>query len=212
MRTLAALGALALLFSGCDRKPPPPPVRGSGESEYKIPWKNPERIELGTFEVTSGVLVVRDPCYPLEPKPDGGHVAPAKNGRWRAVIVRIDAGNWGTRVAELIAFLPGAAEGIWTAGKDIIAVDSGQAGIFDRAHFANNALVPQDYKWKDKPIDEKQRWYSLCCEKTLEAPHAGVVPHGAVSSAGLGDGGYDWYFRKDGAGEVVAVKVVFLPE
>ena len=55
-------------------------------------------IELGSFEVKSGVLVVSDPCYDLDLEASYmGVVEQAVNGVWHGIIERIDAGDWGER-------------------------------------------------------------------------------------------------------------------
>src|SRR5262249_29915379 len=154
----------------------------------------------------------RDPCYPLDGDDAARTAKPARRGSWKATVVSIDAGNWGTRNAELIV-VHSEARGAPSWGREPrgLGVDSGQVGVFDRPHYGDDALVPKDYRWKDRPVDPKQPWCSLCCEKTLSEAGAGVVPFGAVSSSGIGDGIYDWFLWID-RGDLVGIKVLFLPE
>ncbi len=211
--TLAALALLGL--ASCDR-PGPAGTQAKPalamDDEEGFGRKDAKSIEIGTFEVASDQLVVSDPCYSVKDEGLHGNARPVRRGRWKATIVRIDAGDWGHRNAELIAVHSGAAgTPSWKKQEDVLGVDSGQLGVFDRARYSDDTLVPKDYQWKDKPIDPEQPWYSLCCEKTLSDAGAGVVPFGAVSSSGLGDGAYEWFLWKEKE-EVVGVKVLFLRE
>jgi hypothetical protein len=89
-------------------------------------------------------------------------------------------------------------------------VDSGQAGIFDRAHFRDQTVVPAGMTWKHGPWDETDRWYSMCCDTTTSST-AGTIPFGVVSSSGMGDGGYR-VLAADSADGVVALRLVFLEQ
>ncbi len=53
-------------------------------------------------------------------------------------------------------------------------------------------------------------WYSMCCQHTLSERSAGVIPGGAVSESGYGDGAYECFYRVNPNDEVVGVKIVFL--
>lgn len=105
--------------------------------------------EVGTFDVTSGKLVVSDPCYTA---PD---VLPfVRNGKWTASVVKSDEGGWGIRIAELIAcvrdeklFTPC---GSWEKAPFEVGVDSGQAGIFDNDHFRKDE-DERGYKYEYRP-------------------------------------------------------------
>jgi hypothetical protein len=48
----------------------------------------------------------------------------------------------------------------------------------------------------------------MCCDRTLHKDQAGVIPFGAVSSSGGGDGYYKCLVKKDGD-EVVGVLIDF---
>jgi hypothetical protein len=117
------------------------------------------------------------------------------------------------RCGELQAFL--AAEPVpdrphWKGLHRDIGVDSGQAGFFDWQHFRSRSAVPADWPWKRPMLIPQQPWYSMCCDVTLFGDHAGVIPYGAVSSSGWGDGGYRAYALRDDAGVVVGLRLVFL--
>lgn len=55
-------------------------------------------------------------------------------------------------------------------------------------------------------------WYSSCCDLTLSEIGAGVIPGGAVSSSGYGDGGYVASISTDDNSEIVAIRIVFISE
>lgn len=48
-----------------------------------------------------------------------------------------------------------------------VGVDSGQAGIFDRAHYQDASTVAS----VPDPIYKKDPWYSACCHQTRKAEH-----------------------------------------
>jgi len=83
--------------------------------------------------------------------------------------------------------------------------------------------------WRPRKDDDEDgnRWYHINGAKTLgcNAPVGiykdvkdvkmslgGVIPFGAVSSSGFGDGGYTCYTIENEDGQVVAIKVVFIGE
>jgi len=173
---------------------------------------------VGKFKVVSGEIIVSDPCYD---KPEEMNIKnlsgrlKAKNGEWRAKVVTSDEGDWGQRVAYLICNhidhpIKHDSQGL--VGVDFeVAVDSGQAGVFDSSNFKDDASVGGLKRYyKEDAICEDEPWYSICCDRTLndDGPGAGVIPHGAVSSTGYGDGGYECLVKKDGD-EVVGVVINF---
>lgn len=199
-----------LLLVSCD-KPADTPTAVAAQGE-RFSRKTAKTLDVGTFEVISDQLIASDPGYPAEEAGLHGLARPARRGTWKATVIRIDTGNGDHRNAELWAIHAGAkAKPDWKKRDGALGVDSGQLGIFDRSTYYDPGVVPKDYKWKDKPVAEDLPWYSLCCEQTLADPGAGVIPHGAVTHSGFGDGAYEWYAwgEKD---EVVGVRVVFLPE
>lgn len=159
-----------------------------------------EIMEVGRFE-SQGPLWVSDPCYGIE---DAGAIIKDGKGVWRALALRVEEGDWGPRCARLMIVRdePGVEplEALSASGWKKIgdcSVDSGQAGFFDR-----EARAKRDEK-------EVESAYRACCDVTLSAPGAGVVKSGAVSSSGLGDGGYAIKeLRREG--RLVAARVDFL--
>lgn len=177
--------------------------------------------KIGEFEVTSGTLRVSDPCYETSTW-CSGQVEGARTGKWTAFVKRGELEDWGLRVAELAVFsgrLSPKSRLNWNPVKFEVGVDSGQAGIFDLAHYRNKmSVTPADFpsrteenawvfdRLKDDPF------YAACCAHTSCIAGAGVLRFGAVSSSGIGDGGYDAFVARNDKGEVVAVKIEFLQE
>ena len=97
-----------------------------------------------------------------------------------------------------------------------VAVDSGQAGVFDSANYQNDEsiahLTDADRLYaEDKIRWPEEPWYSWCCDRTLGEAGAGIVPNGAVSSTAYGDGSYECTLVKED-GLVVGVIIDFVGE
>lgn len=174
-------------------------------------------LYLGTFEATSGELVVSDPCYDL-----GtwcmGNLKNIKKGKWHAYSMVEDSEG---RNSALFIY----HESI-DAGKAFkyfnreykvneapfeVGVDSGQAGFFDPEVFKNDASVPADFEFDD-PIWKEKGWYGMCATITLGCDGAGIMPGGAVSSSGYGDGGYFCHFAIDEHHDTIYADIVFIDD
>jgi len=93
---------------------------------------------------------------------------------------------WGDRIARVVVEHVEHAGAAGYQKLDFeVGVDSGQAGVFDLSHYWNDSVAPE--------VAPEEVWYSMCCAVTLSECSAGVVPFGAVSSSGYGDGGYDGF-------------------
>jgi len=168
-----------------------------------------------TFEVTSGAIVCSDPCYTLDTW-CMGIVENVKNGTWVADIERMDVDGWGNRIAVLeVRHIDHTNVGFdfnehlpFTGG-----VDSGQFGFFDKAFYRNDESAKDLEKYdfsSDFDKEDGDIWYRACCQKTLGEESWGVLPNGAVSSSGFGDGSYDVFGVKNKDGEYVAFAVVYI--
>lgn len=162
-------------------------------------------MQLGTFEVKSGKLMVSDPCYSIDKCLHCQvQLSNVKNGMWSAFTKYEDAGMWGNRVHELEARF-GACSIKDYQWEEIggAAVDSGQLGIFEL----------DMYHGGEDDYDDVNGWYRKCCNYTLDIKgQASSLEGGCVSSTGYGDGSYPCYIAKDSEGKIVAVKVVFIDE
>lgn len=155
--------------------------------------------ETRTFEVTSGKIIVTDPCYEF----DEENVIPAKNGTWT---MSVNTNNQGV-IAELIVlhsdyYKVGAVERILDM---TCPVDSGQAGVFDADLYS---------KYQGGEYDDMESFYGRACHLTCETKEQnGVVimggtAIGAVSSSGYGDGNYEVAGFYDGD-ELYGIRVYF---
>lgn len=171
-----------------------------------------QEIELGSFEVVSGKLVISDPCY------DrgiwcAGTLENVRNGEWNAKADYVEVEDWGRRVAKLTAWhqdCPSDASLTRRGTLFEVGVDSGQAGIFDDRYYQDGTILPLPKTYTAE--DVRAVWYSHCCEITLARLQAGVLPYGVVSSSGFGDGGYDCVQYLTDSGEVVKVEIEFITE
>lgn len=171
--------------------------------------KSPKELNLGTFEVESGRLMISDPCYHKGTWCQG-ELKNVRNGSWNATVVETNEGEWGVRCAELIATHVNAPNigRIWAKQDIDVGVDSGQAGIFDSEHYRLND-DENDYEYQGDKLTPNDPWYCMCCDRTLNSPGAGVIPFGVVSSSGFGDGSYRCFVREEND-EIVAVKIIFI--
>lgn len=176
--------------------------------------RNPKEY-LGYFEITSGQVMVSDPCYEIGTWCQH-ELDKVKNGKWMSVKVSSDEKDWGIRVAELYAYTgdePEEEDFEHVEGASI-GVDSGQAGIFDLSAYRNDKLIDineiQNHFWRNENDEIGQLWYGACCDITSSGKSAGSLTGGVVSSSGYGDGGYDLYAVKDAEGLITAIKVVYI--
>lgn len=167
-------------------------------------------IQLGDFEVTSGQLVVSDPCYELD---TGtiimGLLDDVLQGTWVGQVEKTEVRDWGEACSKLTAYHRSVAEQLehleWVKCSFIVGVDSGQAGIFDM----NKYRIP-DSDSQGTSSDSDSDWYFACCDITESGHEAGVLDGGVVSRTGMGDGAYGVYIAMNQQNQIVGVKIVFL--
>ncbi|MBE9915685.1 DUF4241 domain-containing protein [Paenibacillus donghaensis] len=170
-------------------------------------------IPLGQFEVTSGKVVVSDPCYDLNPETIiMGVLENVLNGNWNAEVHKTEVRDWGEACSRLIAFHDAFAgrqdELAWIKGNFIVGVDSGQAGIFD----VNKYRLPDPGVQEMEPDTTDSDWYYVCCDLTGSEEEAGVLDGGVVSHSGLGDGGYAAYYAVNDQNQIIGVKIIFIKD
>ncbi len=172
--------------------------------------------ELGTFELTQPIMRISDPGYNRDVW-CSGTVENCKAGTWEAAVFVRDEDQFGDRMGvlaarhaetgpkfSLINRKSNSGKGGWSECPFEVGVDSGQAGIFDDAHYQDNDIF--DTPAKSGYGDE---WYNHCCDITFSRLPAGVLPYGVVSSSGFGDGGYYAMQHTDADGEIDGIYVVF---
>ena len=180
-----------------------------------------EFIELGDFELTASTMRVSDPCYDRAVH-CSGVISRCKRGTWNAGVLKVE--SFGHRCAALIvrheqtSFVMDeirngtalkAAIDLCDELPTTLGVDSGQLGFFDDAFYQDVSV----FNGEDTPkFESDDQWYAYVCDITLSRIGAGVIPYGAVSSSGYGDGGYPCYTHADKNGEVDFAFVVFIDE
>lgn len=161
---------------------------------------------LGTFTVESGHIIISDPCYKKSVIKKGlstTHEVPI--GIWKASVTR------GDRVSALIVEYADTGESCkWVKTGETVAVDSGQMSIFDEKFY----LKVSEAKGRELAhYIKRDPFYAACCALTCgpnsESRDGGVLPHGAVSPSGYGDGVYEVYIKTLANGTIVGVKVSF---
>lgn len=147
--------------------------------------------ELGTIELSNEV-VISDPCY-NEDTWCTAEFDNVKPGTYRCKALLVDEGDWGIRVAELIAV---HTDNMKVINKLVarVGVDSGQMGIYDNNYFSSTR--------------DNEEWYENVCQITNE--DAGCLEDKAVVSlSGYGDGMYDVLVAKE-KGIITGFKVKFI--
>lgn len=150
--------------------------------------------KLGTFTVSTGKLMVTDPCY------DKGTwctaaVENAAKGQWEAEVERVDCGMWGNRVQKLTVRAVGKKPTSHERLDADIGVDAGVCGVFE------NKPNYGDIDWA-KVCDEMKTAFGGIASKGN-----GFHCEGAWSSSGYGDGSYDAFVGCDENGEVVEITI-----
>ena len=167
----------------------------------------PDKKFLGTFNVESGCLIVTDPCYEYDPF---NVLLNVQNGTWIAEITTERYDGVTQLYAHRTCF---EGNGHWRTAGFIVHVDSGQAGIFDAAHFDKDEDVSPEETFENvsfRDSTDHTRWYKMCCDRTLGPDSAGVIPFGAVSASGWGDGGYECEYFETDDGLVTAVRINYI--
>lgn len=174
-----------------------------------------KRINIGSFEVISGEVMVSDPCYEVGTWCQG-KLENVLNGHWHATVLVSDEGSWGKRIAQLEVVHSGCTlrslSSGWKQEAFEVGVDSGQAGVFDTKHYRDDKVVEGFARLSQEIICPETPWYSLCCDRTMTEAGAGTIPFGVVSSSGFGDGGYTCFTHRDADGDVVGIRIVFITE
>ncbi len=165
-----------------------------------------------SFEVVSGTLVCSDPCYSLDTW-CMGIVENVKKGKWNAKIE-----GEGGLISVLIVSHETNPYPTFVFSDPLpfdAGVDSGQFGFFDKDFYRNDESAKDLPKYdfsNDFDREAGDVWYRACCDLTLGDERWGVLPNGAVSSSGYGDGSYDVFAETNPEGEVIALCVVYLWE
>ena len=172
----------------------------------------------------SSKVVVSDPCYSRDTW-CMGFLENVKPGNFTPILEYEDREE---RVRELTvvheskSYIPPSS---WEKQDFEVGVDSGQAGIFC------DTIYPVGKETGE--YGDKSTFYGTCCEATLGEGYRAiekwgrdgqkgprpewnqgdtVFGKGLVSSSGYGDGGYDCFVARNAEGQIIAIKIEFIPE
>lgn len=174
--------------------------------------------KLGIVKVTSGKLIVGDPCY--DDSMDYEKLA-AVNGDWKAqVSISNSKGFNEGRVVSLTLAHSSVHPDQSKQRLATLGVDSGQMSAFDAKSYRKDELAKgmKTPKWltakrlREEPKGEM--FYGACCALTCSDESEGLKGGnfkevGVVCESGWGDGSYSLYIWKKG-NKVVKVQVKFL--
>lgn len=156
-------------------------------------------IKLGSFKVVEGKMVVADPSYDCG---DSGTVLLKKvlSGKYLASVTTAD--NLITSLKICHSDYKNCDLKFKCCG--FIAVDSGQAGFFDKNYFVEN---------QGGELGDLNSFYGLTCSITMSPKQAGTIhKKGVVSSSGFGDGCYNLFVAKNSANKIVSAYIEFISQ
>lgn len=178
--------------------------------DWHVPKVNTNKPKtVGTFTVGSGKLVVSDPCYQVDNEEDLQIIlSNVKNGKWTATISYTPE-----EVVKNVFVFYGEKKpsGKWHVCDKLIGVDSAQAGIFDMKAFGRDDAI----QYVVKNVDDIEisevglKYYVACSDMVASDAQGGVVPGGAVSMSGYGDGMYEVKVKYNISKKVVGVMIDF---
>lgn len=162
--------------------------------------------DFGLFDVTTGFLIITDPCE-LGQDDNVNQTIVVSKGKWRGTVTKgIDQ----KRIASLLVTKEDliVSDELSIVPNGYVKVRTGQLGIFDLSAYRDDSLLPPLTKIFN---ESGEIFYNHCCISTLSRKRSGLFPFGIVSSTGYGDGIYEVQLLKDD-GETVGIKVIFIPE
>lgn len=169
------------------------------------------QVTIGRFEQISDKMIVSDPSYEYVPEE---HEPNSCLMKLNIVVDNVLSGQWVMILlikkdikdsnAELLCIHNSVTDShssiLQIPWRKIggIGVDTGQAGIYDLRNYHNNLRYDNE-------------WYEMNSNLTNKpTDYSGVIPYGAVSSSGFGDGMYPVYVATNENSKIVAVKIVFI--
>lgn len=164
---------------------------------------------MNTFTVSSGKIRATDPCYEVDVW-CAHTIDNVKNGTWYSYQVKSNEGLWGERTSELSVIHSDYIHQYCLYKKLLgsFGVDSGQFGFFDDAEY--RALAKDQFEY------EPNTFYGIICDQTLDPEDVtrglAMVPFGTASRSGFGDGTYPVFAAYNSAGEIIALKAVYISD
>ncbi|MFS0781227.1 SMI1/KNR4 family protein [Bacillus sp. 1P06AnD] len=174
--------------------------------------KKNKPVKVGTFLVESEKLIITDPGYRVDEEQE-----------MQIIIENVKKGTWNSSISysdeEVVDYLLAfhgdkKPRGKWHLCDKWIGIDSAKAGIFDLETFGRDEMVPYEVEnTDDLDMDEEgMKYFVACCDKVSSNAQGGVVPGGAVSMSGYGDGVYQVNVKYNISKEVVGVMIDFRNE
>ena len=161
-------------------------------------------IKLGSLNISEDKIVVADPSYDCG---DSGTVLLKKvlSGKYFASIKATNLKDCGQIVTSLkICHSDYKNSDLNFERYGFIAVDSGQAGFFDKNYFVEN---------QGGELGDLNSFYGLTCSITMSPKQAGTIhKKGVVSSSGFGDGCYNLFVAKNSANKIVSAYIEFISQ
>lgn len=157
-------------------------------------------FKLGTFNVTENKIIVADPSYNYT---DFGTLIldDVLEGKYFSHITTAD--NLVTSLNICHSDYKKNFEKNFSSYGEI-AVDSGQAGFFDKKYFVEN---------QGGNFGDINSFYGLACAITMSPKQAGVMKKfGVVSSSGFGDGFYKVFVSRNDDRKIISAKILFISE
>ncbi len=179
--------------------------------DWYVPKANANKTKIvGTFTVDSGKLIVTDPCYQVDEEEEEMQIilSNVKKGTWTTFI----SYNHEEVVKSLLIFYgEKKLKGKWHHCDKLIGVDSAQAGIFDLTAFGREDAIHFEVKNVHgiEINDVGLKYFVACSDMVASEAQGGVVPGGAVSMSGYGDGMYEVKVKYNISKEVVGVMIDF---
>ena len=159
----------------------------------------------GLFDITTGKVIITDPCE-LGQDNEVNQTLAVSKGKWRGTISKGISNN---KVSSLLVTKADLiiSDDLVTIEHGFVKVKTGQLGIFDLSAYRDDSLLPPLTKIFD---EDGEIFYNHCCISTLSRKCSGIFPFGIVSSTN-GDGVYEVQLLQKKE-ETVGIKVIFLPE
>lgn len=161
-------------------------------------------IKLGTFIVLEDKIVVADPSFDYG---DSETLLLKKvlSGKYFASIETTNLKDCGQIVTSLKVYHSDYKNfDLKFERCGVIAVDSGQAGFFDKTYFIKN---------QGGEVGELNSLYGLSCAVTSSPKQAGIIhKKGVVSSSGFGDGCYNVFITRNSANKIISAYIEFISQ
>ena len=178
--------------------------------------KSSQCVRLGFFTQVSDNLLICDSAISRDDE-NLVCLSPAEPGMWRAAVQMVKREESGEMDGTVPAFLLAKSSScpfsfqqmlgqalLWRKKQNVFT-ESGIMGVFDEKYYQD----PTPFGFPPIP-GSNERWVKECGNLLRGYPNACVLPHGAISCSGEGEGLYDAYYLENSMGKVIAIAIDFL--